>query len=41
VRDQSIIAARPADDFVMPAREFVGFRALAIESRDGFFVFVR
>jgi hypothetical protein len=39
--DQSIVAARPGDDFVMPPSEFVRFGALAIEGRDGFFVLVR
>ena len=38
LRDQSNVAAQPGEDFVMPPREFVRFRALAIEGRNGLFV---
>jgi hypothetical protein len=41
LRDQAIVAARPADDFVMLPVKFVCFRALAIEGRDRFFVLAR
>jgi hypothetical protein len=41
LRDQSIVAAQPGNDLVMPPREFVRYRALAIEGCDGFFVFAR
>jgi len=41
LRDQAIVAARPADDFVMLPAKFVCFRALAIEGRDRFFVLAR
>jgi hypothetical protein len=39
--DESIVAARPGDDLVMPPIEFMRFRALAIEGCDDFLVFVR
>jgi hypothetical protein len=41
LRNQSIVAARPVDDFVIPPREFVRFFALAIEGRDRFFMLAR
>jgi uncharacterized protein (DUF2062 family) len=41
LRDQAIVAARLADDFVVLPVKFVHFRTLAIEGRDRFFVLVR
>jgi hypothetical protein len=41
LRDQSIVAAQPRDDFVVPPIQFVHFRALPVERCDGFFVVVR
>src|SRR4029453_12632656 len=40
-RDQSIVVTPLVDDFLKPAIEFMRFCALAIESCDGFFGFVR
>jgi hypothetical protein len=40
-RDQSIVTARPGDDFVIPPTEFVRFRALAVEGCNRFFVVAR
>jgi hypothetical protein len=34
LRNQSIVAARVRDDFMMSATQFVRFRAFAIEGRD-------
>jgi len=41
LRDQSIVTARPGDDFVIPPSEFVRFRTFAIEGRDRLFVLTR
>jgi hypothetical protein len=41
LREQAIVAARPGDDLVVSPREFVRFRTLTIEGRNGLFMIVR